>query len=102
MPRRRGSHRSSRLRAPQVKMAPRSMSSTKPDPQAPEKGTLQVTADLLRRFLPGDVGRVASGLGLLLGASGVGLLQPWPLKLVLDCVLGTREPPAALAALLRN
>jgi ATP-binding cassette subfamily B protein/subfamily B ATP-binding cassette protein MsbA len=56
----------------------------------------------LKRFLTGDVGRVAGGLLLLVSASGVGLLQPWPLKLVLDCVLGTREPPAALAVLLRH
>src|SRR5260370_23506562 len=78
------------------------MNDAEPPTQDPEPGTLKVTSDLLKRFLPGDVGRVAGGLLLLLGASGFALLQPWPLKLVLDCVLGTREPPVVLAAFLRN
>jgi ATP-binding cassette subfamily B protein len=58
--------------------------------QAKEPGasSAQVTARLLRRFLPGEVGGLAAGLVFLLGASGVALLQPWPLKLVLDSVIG--------------
>jgi len=69
--------------------------------QQPERGTFRVTFEVLRRFLPGEVGRVATGLVLLLGASAVALLQPWPLKLVLDCVLGPHELPPALLGLLR-
>src|SRR5215469_10928882 len=57
------------------------------------RGTLAVTAELLRRYLPGDLRRIVTGLLLLLGASGVGLLQPWPLKLVLDSVLGDAPAP---------
>ncbi len=54
------------------------------------EGSLQVTARLLRRFLPGHGLRVGSGLLLLIGASGTALLQPWPLKLVLDSVVGNQ------------
>ncbi len=65
-----------------------------------ESSTLGVTVRLLRRFLPGDTGRVVLGLGLVLAGSGAALLQPWPLKLVLDCVVGTTATPAWLASLL--
>ena len=65
-------------------------------PQHDESGTLAVTGRLLRRFLPGDTGRVVLGLALVLGASGAALLQPWPLKLVLDCVVGTAAAPGWL------
>ena len=62
-------------------------------------GTVAVTARLLRRFLPGQTPGVLSGLVLLLGATGAALLQPWPLKLVLDCVVGTQVPPRWLNSL---
>jgi ATP-binding cassette subfamily B protein/subfamily B ATP-binding cassette protein MsbA len=39
------------------------------------------------------------GLGILLAAAGAGLLQPWPLKLVVDGVLGGRPTPPAVAAI---
>jgi ATP-binding cassette subfamily B protein/subfamily B ATP-binding cassette protein MsbA len=46
----------------------------------------------------GDEGaRVAAGLTLLVGSTAAALLQPWPLKLVVDCVLGDQPPPAVLA-----
>jgi len=68
------------------------------DDEPRRNGTLQVTARLLRRFLPGETRSVIIGLILLLGASGAALLQPWPLKLVLDCVIGSSQPPAILAS----
>ena len=40
--------------------------------------------------------KVATGVLLLFTASGFALLQPWPLKLVVDTVLGTHEAPAFL------
>src|ERR1051326_5625555 len=67
-----------------------------------ERRTFGVTVEVLRLFLPGEVSRVASGLLLLLVASAVALLQPWPLKLVLDCLLGTHELPAALPGLMQH
>ena len=60
--------------------------------------TAAVAARLLRLTLPGDRARLAAGLGILLAAAGAGLLQPWPLKLVVDSVLGGRPAPAPLAA----
>jgi len=40
---------------------------------------------------------VGAGLALLVGSTVATLLQPWPLKLVIDSVLGGEPPPAALA-----
>jgi ATP-binding cassette, subfamily B, bacterial len=59
--------------------------------------TLEVMRRLLRLTLPGETARLVPGLLLLLGAAGMGLLQPWPLKLVIDSVLGALAPPAPLA-----
>src|SRR5262249_51097124 len=72
------------------------------DTGMPASGTLAVTGNLLRRFLPGDLLRITTGLLLLLGSSGAALLQPWPLKLVLDCVVGSHEPPLVLSDTLRT
>ena len=63
-------------------------------------GTLPVTLRLLRRFLPGETRGLIGGLFLLLVASGVTLLQPWPLKLVLDTVVGQAPLPAAVHRLI--
>jgi ATP-binding cassette subfamily B protein/subfamily B ATP-binding cassette protein MsbA len=38
--------------------------------------------------------RVVAGLGLLIAGAGVMLLQPWPLKLVVDSVIGRRPLPS--------
>lgn len=57
-------------------------------------GTVRVTARLLRRFMPGEVRGLTLGLIFLLGASLMTLLQPWPIKVVLDSVVGKIAPPA--------
>jgi ATP-binding cassette subfamily B protein len=44
-----------------------------------------------------EVPRIVVGLALVIAASGAALLQPWPLKLVVDGVLGDRPIPSALA-----
>ncbi|HEY8599561.1 MAG TPA: ABC transporter ATP-binding protein [Thermomicrobiales bacterium] len=54
---------------------------------------------LLRETVPGEALPIISGLVLLLGLTGVSLLQPWPLKLVLDGVLGGHQLPSWLTAL---
>jgi ABC-type multidrug transport system fused ATPase/permease subunit len=59
--------------------------------------TLGVASRLVRLTLPGDRARLIPGLLFLLAATAVGLLQPWPLKLIVDSVLGPLPPPAALA-----
>jgi ATP-binding cassette subfamily B protein len=73
------------------------MNAAPTDSPPTRSGSFSVTASLLRRFLPGETRKMALGLLLLLGASGLTLLQPWPLKLVLDCVVGSRPPPPLLA-----
>jgi len=51
---------------------------------------------MVRRCLPGEVRGLALGLFLLLVASGATLLQPWPVKIVIDSVIGKVAPPAVL------
>ena len=61
-----------------------------------DRNTWQVTGHMLRRFLPGEIGALTFGVLVILCATAVGLLQPWPLKLVIDSVLGHSPPPAAV------
>jgi ATP-binding cassette, subfamily B, bacterial len=57
-----------------------------------------VAARLLRLTLPREGRRMLPGIFLLLTATVVGLLQPWPLKLVVDSVLGDVPAPGPLAS----
>ena len=59
--------------------------------------TVRAGARLLGLARRGEGARVAAGLTLLVGSAAAALLQPWPLKLVIDSVLGSLPPPAALA-----
>ena len=59
--------------------------------------TMRAGLRLLRIALRGEGVRVAAGLALLVGSTAAALLQPWPLKLVIDSVLGSQPPPAPLA-----
>jgi len=52
---------------------------------------------LLRRFMPGETKLVLVGFVLVLAASAMALLQPWPLKLVLDCVIGRAPLPVMIS-----
>ena len=61
--------------------------------------TVGVMVRLLGITLRGEGARVAAGLVLLVGSTTAALLQPWPLKLVIDCVIGDQPAPAALATL---
>jgi ABC-type multidrug transport system fused ATPase/permease subunit len=63
-------------------------------------GTLSVTLRLLRRFLFGEIRGLTGGLLILLVASSLTLLQPWPLKLVLDSVVGQVALPAPVHRLI--
>ena len=60
-------------------------------------GTWDVTVRILRRFLPGEVRGLLLGLVLILAASALALLQPWPLKIAIDSVVGQVPPPAAVS-----
>jgi len=46
------------------------------------------------RFFRPDRARVASVFALMLGGIGLNLLKPWPLALIVDCVLGGKPLPA--------
>jgi ATP-binding cassette subfamily B protein len=67
--------------------------------QLPEGvSTLTLSARLLREYGAGERWRMAGGLVLLAATSGVYLLQPWPIKLIVDMLTGVRPPPPALAS----
>ena len=51
-------------------------------------GSLRILARLFGNYMVGEWRRVALGFFLLLAASGTALLQPWPLKMILDGVVG--------------
>jgi len=78
------------------------MNETGPESSERQQGTVRVTAHLLRRFLPGELRGLFIGLALLLTASGLTLLQPWPLKLVIDSVVGQVPLPDAIHWLANN
>src|SRR5215212_8207980 len=60
-------------------------------------GTMATAGRLLHLSARDEVPRIVVGLALVIAASGAVLLQPWPLKLVVDGVLGDRPIPSALA-----
>jgi ATP-binding cassette subfamily B protein len=62
-------------------------------------GTLHLMGRLLRKCATSEGPRIVLGLLVSLGASGAALLQPWPLKLVVDSVVGGQQPPSILAGL---
>ncbi len=59
-------------------------------------GTWKLSVWFLRLCGTGESTKITVGLLVLLLASGVALLQPWPLKLVVDSVLGTHPPTTLL------
>ncbi len=50
------------------------------------------------QFFRADFPRLAVALGLMLLATAANLLKPWPLAVVVDCVLGGHPPPAWLGS----
>src|SRR5215217_2931117 len=60
-------------------------------------GTMATAGRLLHLSACDEVPRIVAGLALVVAASGAVLLQPWPLKLVVDGVLGDRPIPSVLA-----
>src|ERR1051326_6499063 len=50
----------------------------------------KISARLIVRYSAGEYRRILLGILLMFGMSAVALLQPWPLKLVLDSVLGPK------------
>lgn len=62
-------------------------------------GTLRVAMRLLRRCAGGQGAAIVAGLVLILASSGVGLLAPWPVAIVVDSVAGNRPAPLGLSEL---
>jgi ATP-binding cassette, subfamily B, bacterial len=62
-----------------------------------QRGTLRVVIRLLRQIMPGEWRRIGVGSLLLCAVSGAVVLQPWPLKLIIDSVLGGQAPPELLS-----
>ncbi len=56
------------------------------------QGSTRTLARLFGNYLKGEWRRVIPGIFLLLAASGTAVLQPWPLKMILDNVLGDETP----------
>ncbi|HBD07066.1 MAG TPA: ABC transporter ATP-binding protein [Syntrophobacteraceae bacterium] len=66
-----------------------------------DMGTLSLANRLLRQCAPGESPRIFLGLLLMLVSSLANLLQPWPLKLVLDSVVADHPLPDALEPIFR-
>jgi ATP-binding cassette, subfamily B, bacterial len=60
------------------------------------EGTFTLALRLLRRSTVGEGRRIVLGLTLMLMASAAALLQPWPLKFILDGIVGKHALPAWL------
>ena len=65
----------------------------------PPLTTWKLSVWLLRLCGGGEGAKIVFGVLVLLSGSAIALLQPWPLKLVVDSVLGTHPPPPILADL---
>ena len=62
-------------------------------------GTWKLSVWLLRFCGTGEGGKILIGMLVLFAGSGIALLQPWPLKIVVDSVLGSHDAPTAIADL---
>src|SRR3954454_24711570 len=65
--------------------------------QTSREGTLAVALRLFRICGKGEAAPIALGLILLLAGSAAALLAPWPMKWVIDGVIGNRPVPAFLS-----
>src|SRR5258706_7621017 len=72
---------------------------TKTEPVNPRSSTLSVAKRLLRLCGRGEAPAIALGLVLLLLGAAASLLQPWPMKLVIDSVIGGHPAPSLLSKL---
>jgi ATP-binding cassette subfamily B protein len=64
------------------------------------EGTLTVLGRLLAQTLRGEAARTVAGVTLVIASSMVLVLEPWPLKLIVDSVLGDHPLPPSLASLM--
>jgi ATP-binding cassette, subfamily B, bacterial len=59
-------------------------------------GSFALALRLLREYSTGERRQMAFGVLTLLAAAGLSLLEPWPLKIVVDSVLGDEPVPSVL------
>ena len=71
--------------------------STKTEAVDRRAGTSSVALRLLRLCGKGEARSSALGLALLFFSTAAALLQPWPMKLVIDSVIGSNPAPAFLS-----
>jgi len=70
-----------------------------PNQKLPEGVTTwTLSARLLREYGAGERWQVAGGLAVLAASCALHLVQPWPMKLILDLLTGARQPPPSLAS----
>ncbi|HEV8604723.1 MAG TPA: ABC transporter ATP-binding protein [Tepidisphaeraceae bacterium] len=62
-----------------------------------QRSTFAIAVRMLLYCGRGEAPATALGLLLLLISTGLSLLQPWPMKLVIDSVIGNVPPPAFLS-----
>lgn len=60
-------------------------------------GSLATAARLLKMCMPGEQTGTLTGMALMLCGSLVGLLQPWPMKFIIDSVTTQTAPPEFLS-----
>lgn len=70
-----------------------------PSGQLQQLGTWQTASYLFRHTTTGEGPWILAGVLVLLASSAIALLQPWPLKLIVDSILGSQEPPIFLSDL---
>ena len=66
--------------------------------RAPRPRAFRTAARLLRLCMGGEVRTAIAGLLLMLSGSVLALLQPWPLKFIMNVVATKSSPPAFLIA----
>ncbi len=66
--------------------------------RAPRPGAFRTAARLLRLCMGGEVRTAIGGLLLMLSGSVLALLQPWPLKFIMNVVATKSSPPGFLMA----
>src|SRR6267142_3866710 len=66
---------------------------------AKDASTLRVARRLLGLGAEGEARGMILSLLLLLAGSGIALLQPWPVKMVFDSVIGNKQPPLGMGKL---
>ncbi len=69
--------------------------------RANRPGAFRTAARLLSLCIEGEIWQSTLGMSLMLLGSGLGLLQPWPLKFIVDALTVKGPPPAFIVSTLK-